>query len=236
MARKYARDNRGRFASKGAGATARGGRLKTAGGNKRETQTMQAKGDRRTGTIVGSRKPRGTAATQKTPKLQFDDAANSRRLARATARIDKAFDEQNTFMVDKLAKVRASYMTVQTVAKGNSGRAKEMYRSAPRFATISNPRKGAKSSRQTRSKGKTLPHSEAMSRRTEAMLKRGEQIGLRAQNYLRDKGALQAPIGSRLSSAEGRAGRVAWANRNRLAQIRMQRVNTARKERRGGFS
>lgn len=44
MARKYARDNRGRFASKGAGATARGGRLKTAGGNKRDGQTIQAKG------------------------------------------------------------------------------------------------------------------------------------------------------------------------------------------------
>lgn len=38
MARRYTRDNRGRFASKGTGATARGGRLKTAGGNKRETQ------------------------------------------------------------------------------------------------------------------------------------------------------------------------------------------------------
>lgn len=41
MARKYARDNRGRFASKGGGATARGGRLKTAGGNKRETQAIK---------------------------------------------------------------------------------------------------------------------------------------------------------------------------------------------------
>lgn len=39
MARKYARDNKGRFAPKGAGATARGGRLKTASGNKRATQT-----------------------------------------------------------------------------------------------------------------------------------------------------------------------------------------------------
>lgn len=38
MARKYARDNRGRFAGRGAGATARGGRLKTAAGNKRKTQ------------------------------------------------------------------------------------------------------------------------------------------------------------------------------------------------------
>lgn len=40
MARKYVRDNRGRFAS--VGATARGGRLKTAGGGKRQTQTMRA--------------------------------------------------------------------------------------------------------------------------------------------------------------------------------------------------
>jgi hypothetical protein len=40
MARKYNRDNRGRFASGGGGATARGGRLKTASGKKRETQKM----------------------------------------------------------------------------------------------------------------------------------------------------------------------------------------------------
>lgn len=38
MARKYARDNRGRFASSGSGATARGGRLKTASGGQRATQ------------------------------------------------------------------------------------------------------------------------------------------------------------------------------------------------------
>lgn len=55
MARRYARDNRGRFASSGSGATARGGRLRTAAGNKRKTQTMQAKGDR-AGTIG---KPKG---------------------------------------------------------------------------------------------------------------------------------------------------------------------------------
>ena len=41
MARRYARDNRGRFTSSGSGATARGGRLRTAAGNKRKTQTMQ---------------------------------------------------------------------------------------------------------------------------------------------------------------------------------------------------
>lgn len=40
MARRYVRDNRGRFAS--VGATARGGRLRTAAGNKRKTQTMRS--------------------------------------------------------------------------------------------------------------------------------------------------------------------------------------------------
>ena len=42
MARKYSRDNRGRFAS--VGATARGGRLNTATGNKRATVTERLKG------------------------------------------------------------------------------------------------------------------------------------------------------------------------------------------------
>ena len=39
MARKYTRDNRGRFAA--TGATARGGRLRTASGGKRATQTAK---------------------------------------------------------------------------------------------------------------------------------------------------------------------------------------------------
>jgi hypothetical protein len=56
MARKYSRDNRGRFAGAGGGATARGGRLRTAAGNKRKTQTMEAKGAKIASTIG---KPKG---------------------------------------------------------------------------------------------------------------------------------------------------------------------------------
>jgi len=52
MARKYVRDNRGRFSS--VGATARGGRLRTASGNKRATVT--AKGPKRANTVA---KPAG---------------------------------------------------------------------------------------------------------------------------------------------------------------------------------
>lgn len=44
--RKYSRDNNGRFASTGTGATARGGRLLTAKGNKRKTQTITAAGQK----------------------------------------------------------------------------------------------------------------------------------------------------------------------------------------------
>ena len=86
MARRYSRDNRGRFASGGSsgggggkvGATARGGRLRTAAGNKRKTQTMQAGGANAAGTIKGKvkRDPNAagkigqgkTAAKQKTNK------------------------------------------------------------------------------------------------------------------------------------------------------------------------
>lgn len=56
MARRYARDNKGRFASAGTGATARGGRLRTAAGNKRDTQTAKVSGGKTKSTIA---KPKG---------------------------------------------------------------------------------------------------------------------------------------------------------------------------------
>jgi hypothetical protein len=65
MARKYSRDNRGRFASAGAGATARGGRLKTASGGKRATQTRQMTAAPRAGTV---RKGSKTSQAMASPK------------------------------------------------------------------------------------------------------------------------------------------------------------------------
>lgn len=67
MARRYVRDNRGRFAS--VGATARGGRLRTAAGNKRDTQTKAISGGKPGGTVgkpkglkLGAIKPRPAAS------------------------------------------------------------------------------------------------------------------------------------------------------------------------------
>ena len=71
MARKYSRDNRGRFASSGSGATARGGRLRTASGNKRKTQTMKAAGAGGAGVMKGkvARDP-GAAAKRTTQAMK----------------------------------------------------------------------------------------------------------------------------------------------------------------------
>lgn len=77
MARKYTRDNRGRFASRGSGATARGGRLKTAAGNKRKTQTMKAAGAGGAGVIKGAVK-RDPMAAGKIGKAKRPSAATSK--------------------------------------------------------------------------------------------------------------------------------------------------------------
>lgn len=70
MARRYTRDNRGRFAS--VGATARGGRLRTAAGNKRATQTERLAGGKPAGTIGKGRKLAPTAT-----KVAGNNAARS---------------------------------------------------------------------------------------------------------------------------------------------------------------
>lgn len=70
MARKYRRDNKGRFAGGGGGATARGGRLKTASGNKRKTQTMQSSAAPKS--TIG--KPKGLKPGAIKPKPQVSSA------------------------------------------------------------------------------------------------------------------------------------------------------------------
>lgn len=78
MARRYARDNRGRFST--TGATARGGRLATASGNKRATQTKRIAGG---GKGVISAKPRPSAKpTAAAPSV---GANNIRRLGKSKA-------------------------------------------------------------------------------------------------------------------------------------------------------
>jgi hypothetical protein len=100
--RRYVRDNRGRFAAKGAGATARGGRLKTASGNKRATQTMKVAGSGskiRKPMSSGSNKP----AQQISSKRQVSSArqAATDRLKIKTATRRKLKTDRSSAMPDK---------------------------------------------------------------------------------------------------------------------------------------
>jgi hypothetical protein len=105
MARRYVRDNRGRFASKGAGATARGGRLKTAGGKKRATQTMKASGAKPAGAIKG--------------KVKRDPAAASRVGQSGAAK--PAAKRRRTISPEKTARVAQRVNAVTAGAAAKSG-------------------------------------------------------------------------------------------------------------------
>ena len=113
MARRYSRDNRGRFASGGTGATARGGRLKTASGNKRATQTTKAAAAKPSGSIAGKVK-RNPAAAGKIGKVKAaakppagSQAANKIELAKGRASVmQKQKDNQNKQLREINAKIK----------------------------------------------------------------------------------------------------------------------------------
>lgn len=90
MARRYSRDNRGRFSS--AGATARGGRLATASGNKRATQTAKLSGSSPKGTVGKPKGLKAGAAKQKATNAgtKLSREARMTRAAATATRIAKA--------------------------------------------------------------------------------------------------------------------------------------------------
>ena len=90
MARRYSRDNRGRFASAGSGATARGGRLKTAAGNKRAMQTAKVSGGRPAGPRKGKVK-RDAGAMSKAGQSKAAAPSKKRVLVRMDARPQNLF-------------------------------------------------------------------------------------------------------------------------------------------------
>ena len=110
MARKYTRDNRGRFASSGSGATARGGRLRTASGNKRKTQTMKAAGAGGAGVMKGkvARDPgaMAKAAPKAAPKAKVAKAPKP--LEKAQERLSKArikLENKSASLADKTKQI-----------------------------------------------------------------------------------------------------------------------------------
>lgn len=168
MARRYTRDNRGRFAS--VGATARGGRLRTAAGNKRATQMEKLAGGRPAGTVGKPRglKPgaiqskAGSARQRRKPEISgqaFERRANAltprsvgqRRMAAESRRPMEFYSGKPTGKAAQEFRDRvgtASYNR-QERSVGVAIRARRFYSSAaqfqseyttrPRWSTVRNP-------------------------------------------------------------------------------------------------
>jgi hypothetical protein len=135
MARKYARDNRGRFSS--AGATARGGRLRTAAGNKRATVTKGIAGGKPAGAIkgkvkrdpgaagkIGASKPKATAKSANRPDSARDTAVVNIPMRGARG---KALDAEITRNVNaQKAASRAASKARNRKFKSEQSRAKKL--------------------------------------------------------------------------------------------------------------
>jgi len=138
MARRtYVRDNRGRFAS--TGATARGGRLKTAAGNKRATQTERIAGGKSAGTIgkprglkPGSIKPKNATPKPAAAKPGFSQSDFSRRSARTAG------------IRNPQVKATAQRLYGRTLDSGATPRQLERaFRTTGKYSTVKKPRGAA---------------------------------------------------------------------------------------------
>lgn len=125
MARRYTRDNRGRFAS--VGATARGGRLRTAAGNKRDTQTKAISGGKPGGTVGKPAGLKPQAALSSRVKMQTNAARTAlqskaaKDIAAAQQRLktkrygDTANQYQNLVMDRKVASMTPAQLAASRV-------------------------------------------------------------------------------------------------------------------------
>lgn len=122
MARRYVRDNRGRFAT--TGATARGGRLRTASGNKRKAQTMKAAtGEPKRGTIQRSTiKTRRTAARQRGDTASVNVPMRGSRGRRLDAEITRNVTQQRTAKRAESRARNAQFKSDQSRAKALRGK------------------------------------------------------------------------------------------------------------------
>lgn len=175
MARKYTRDNRGRFAS--VGATARGGRLRTASGNKRATVKGKIEGAVPGGTIRigrnsgkpdvpaptsvanrqrvrGNFRPQNTMAKPKTDHGSFVDAP--RGMMRGTPE-RKAIVIQNAKEMQRLLAGSKTAGSVEIVRSnpgysasfGIKGSGATLYRINPQAPEYAAPRRNARANRRT---------------------------------------------------------------------------------------
>jgi hypothetical protein len=177
MARRYARDNRGRFAPKGAGATARGGRLKTASGKKRATQTMQASAAPK-GTIG---KPKGLKPGAIKAKPQVSSARQA-----ATDRLKIKTETRRKLRTDRASVIPATPAGPKTMkaARPQSTVAKQRTKGNTKAQVVSRVERKAAANRANLAAITRAERTGAtQGRQYQRTLKRGMTLE-RAQNFL----------------------------------------------------
>jgi hypothetical protein len=147
MARRYTRDNRGRFASAGGGgATARGGRLRTASGKKRATQTMKAAGAGGAGVMKG--KPTGKAAT--VSREQFVARQGSRADSMVTAIAAASPGGRARMSKKQEGRMVATADRQRAAARAKDEKAGNMYDSLAKAGKVKSPKAESRIARLTR--------------------------------------------------------------------------------------
>jgi len=169
MARRYSRDNRGRFASGGSsgggggkvGATARGGRLRTAAGNKRATQTTKAAAAKPSGTVAGKvkRNPAAAGKIGKQAKAAAPKTITPTKLGgrlnpakkadrKATKAYDTAYNREN--------RIRTSLFKGNKSSEKKQAIIKELNKASNTTATMLQQRRGIRGSFPVQSKDKVF--------------------------------------------------------------------------------
>jgi hypothetical protein len=214
MARRYARDNRGRFSS--TGATARGGRLATASGNKRATQTKAIAAGKASGTVA---KPKGL----KPGAIKVKPQVSSGRQA-ATDRLKVKTQTRRAMRAD-----RGSVVTPGQRSRLEAGKGATMKAARP-TSTVAKPRTAGNTKQQVASR---VERKLAAERAKMNIINRAERVGAtqgsqRERSYKRQATLERAQTFLKTGKLPGKDNSIAAQRSMRQAKERLAAKNAAR--------
>jgi len=216
MARRYTRDNRGRFAS--TGATARGGRLRTAAGNKRATQTTKLSGGKASGTVA---KPKGLKPAKVKAKPQVSSARQA-----ATDRLKIKTQARRAMRAD-----RASVVTPGQKSRLEAGKGATMKGARP-TSTVAKPRTTGNTKQQVQSR---VERKLAAEKAKMSVINRFERVGAtqgnqRERSYKRQATLERAQAFLATGKLPGKDNSIAAQRNLRQAKERLAAKNAARRQ------
>lgn len=214
MARRYVRDNRGRFAS--VGATARGGRLRTAAGNKRATQTTKLSGSKPSSTIS---KPKGLKPGAIEAKPQVSSARQA-----ATDRLKVKTQTRRAMRAD-----RASVVTPGQRSRLEAGKGATMKGARP-TSTVAKPRTAGNTKEQVASR---VQRKLAAEKAKMSVINRAERVGAtqgsqRERSYKRQATLERAQKFLATGKLPGKDNSIAAQRSMKQAKERLAAKNAAR--------